>query len=172
MTILPKKKQSKEKNDSETQEHPLGHSHTVHGHHPSQNDPRHDRHGRSRTSPPLWHATPARDDKMTACDPGGGFEAGNDSSANHNKRRHRSSPHRNVRKHRGHGSTSHAAHTPVKGSVGGAAVPLPGQTEYEGPEADYNSGDEHHGPPDSRGTDVGEVRVSCGKTLEECLEIK
>ena len=96
MTILPKKKQTKEKNDSESVSDPHSSGHS------STNDP--SRATRRTTSPPRWIPPNSREDRLP------GHESANrryqedygshDGGANHNKRRHRSSPHRSFRKHR------------------------------------------------------------------------
>ena len=95
MTILPKKKPTKEKNEPETQT-----DHTVP--HTSGNDPT--RVARRTSSPPRWIQSGSREERLASHEPGGRRyqeEYGShDGGANHNKRRHRSSPHRSVRKHR------------------------------------------------------------------------
>ncbi|XP_064633331.1 OTU domain-containing protein 5-B-like isoform X2 [Lineus longissimus] len=125
MTILPKKKVSKEKNEKETQElppHPPHHaSHTHSTHPPGPVETRHERVPhvpRSRTSPPRWGVTPPIDDS-------GQFEDYENhesaTTSSHNKRRHRSSPHRNVRKHRTHSSALGSA---AAAATLGAAPPV------------------------------------------------
>lgn len=129
MTILPKKKVTKEKNEPEN----VDHSMTLHNHHhPSTSENRH-----ARNSPTRWIPTTSREEKKQNHDPGGGFDPHESSSShnNLNKRRHRSSPHRNhSRKHRGAHSGTNANHPPQQ-TV---------SAEYE--EAENNSGDEYIPP--------------------------
>lgn len=163
MTILPKKKATKDKTDSENTEHAAhsgvghphphthghahAHSHThghslahphAHGHyhHATATDTRLDKAGRGRTSPTRWGPSTSREDKLHPNTPAFDFDfESHDSSSNH-KRRHRSSPHRTVRKHRG----AHSGHS----STGQVS---PGtSTAYE-LEDGYNSEDEHVAPP-------------------------
>ena len=131
MTILPKKKQAKEKSETETVDHSLTH-HSHHQHHPSTSENR-----LARNSPTRWLPTSSREEKKQNHDPGGGFDPHESGSShnNLNKRRHRSSPHRNhSRKHRGAHSASNVPHQPQP------AVP----PEYE--ETENNSGDEYVAP--------------------------
>ncbi|XP_013391658.1 OTU domain-containing protein 5-B-like isoform X2 [Lingula anatina] len=90
MTILPKKKQAKEKNEQESGEHSQSH---IHGH--SSTTVSEQRAGRARNSPPRWSHTSSRDSKLTTHDPGGTFEEfeSREGSSSHNKRRHRSPTH-------------------------------------------------------------------------------
>ncbi|KAK3608103.1 hypothetical protein CHS0354_004760, partial [Potamilus streckersoni] len=133
MTILPKKKQNKDKTDSENSDHPIAHSHHGH-HHPPAQETRLEKVGRGRNSPTRWLPSGSRDEMLAHHDPGGAFEC-HDTSATHSKRRHRSSPHRNVRKHRGgHSGSAVATH----GTTGASA-------EYE--DTGNNSGDEYVPPP-------------------------
>lgn len=129
MTILPKKKVTKEKNETETVDHSL----TLHSHHhPSTSENR-----LARNSPTRWLPTTGREEKKQNHDPGGGFDSHESASShnNLNKRRHRSSPHRNhSRKHRGAHSGANATHPPQQ-TV---------STEYE--ETGNNSGDEYVPP--------------------------
>ena len=135
MTILPKKKTSKEKNEGETTEHPLVHN-------PSSET----RVSRSRASPPGWTSPTPREENLASIDPGGSFDTyqtfsqHEGTSTSHNKRRHRSSPHRNARKHRSHshGHSSQSLAVPV---VVPAETPAHSQDmEIEEP---YNSEDEY-----------------------------
>ena len=154
MTILPKKKPAKDKSDPENSEHsscsesrhnhPHSHSHShSHYHHPSTSETRHEKGARGRTSPTRWLPAP-REEKHPAHDPGGSFDS-HDNSSCHNKRRHRSSPHRTARKHR-----SHAAPAPLSPHSPSAG---PSQQCEDG----YNSADEHCAPtaPDN----VEEVQI-------------
>lgn len=125
MTILPKKKTTKDKNDPES---------TDHTHHPSTSDSRHEKVNRSRNSPTRWLPSTSREEKITGHDPGGNFD-GLETPANHNKRRHRSSPHRGVRKHRGHSSST--SHTSINSATAATS-------EYD--ETGYNSEDEYTCP--------------------------
>lgn len=132
MTILPKKKVTKEKNEAENVDHSLTlHSHSHH--HPSTSENR-----LARNSPTRWLPTTSREEKKQNHDPGGGFDPHENVSShnNLNKRRHRSSPHRNHnRKHRGAHSGANTTHPPPQQTV---------STEYE--EAENNSGDEYVPP--------------------------
>lgn len=160
MTILPKKKTTKDKAESENAEHsgcavghPHPHGHNLnhthghslthphshgHYHHSTATETRHDKTTRSRTSPTRWGPSTSRDEKLaparslpssTAFD----FDFDNHDSATNHKRRHRSSPHRTVRKHRGHTSSGQSS---------------PGTSNtYELEDAAYNSEDEHCAAP-------------------------
>ncbi|PVD25049.1 hypothetical protein C0Q70_15546 [Pomacea canaliculata] len=156
MTILPKKKAAKDKSESETTEHshsstvghphPHGHNHAhghslshphTHGHyhHTSATETRHEKATRGRTSPTRWGTSTSREEKLPprTHTNNSAFEfdfEGHDSASNH-KRRHRSSPHRTVRKHRGHSTNG-------QGSPGTSS-------SYDCDDA-YNSEDEHIAP--------------------------
>lgn len=162
MTILPKKKAAKDKPDSENPEHPhsgghphplphghpshthnhghsLSHPH-VHGHyhHSTTGDTRLDKAGRGRTSPTRWGPSTSREEKLHSGSTAAfdfDFES-HDSSSNH-KRRHRSSPHRTVRKHRGGGHIGHS---------GSGQNSPPGTSCAFEEEDGYNSEDEHAPP--------------------------
>ena len=133
MTILPKKKVTKEKNEQETGDHTLN----LHGHprhHPSTSESRHDKVARARNSPTRWLPSTSREDKLNSHDPGGSYDP-HETSSGHNKRRHRSSPHRNhTRKHRGgcHGSSGTGHQQTVS---------------FDEEESGHNSGDEYVPPP-------------------------
>ncbi|XP_041349788.1 OTU domain-containing protein 5-like [Gigantopelta aegis] len=143
MTILPKKKPAKDKSDPENSEHsscsesrhnhPHSHSHShSHYHHSTTSESRHEKGARGRTSPTRW-LPPPREEKLPTHDPGGTFDS-HDNSSSHNKRRHRSSPHRTARKHRNHATPAPLSpHSPSAG---------PSQQCEDG----YNSGDEHCPP--------------------------
>lgn len=163
MTILPKKKTTKDKNDPEN---------TDHSHHPSSNESRHEKVGRSRNSPTRWlPASTSFEDKR---DSGGSSYDGHDNNPNHNKRRHRSSPHRNVRKHRHdprgghHPPSSSSSHVVVGGSVvpgaGSVGVGVAGSgsppSEYDSMNGGYNSEDEHATPGRQFQDNTDEVRVT------------
>ncbi|KAK6176369.1 hypothetical protein SNE40_014669 [Patella caerulea] len=149
MTILPKKKATKDKTDSDKSEHAGGHSHShnhqhphshnhSHYHHNTASEVRHDKPARGRTSPTRWLPNAPREELPTH-DPGGtNHETCTASISNHNinKRRHRSSPHRTNRKHRGH-STPSQPHSPCAGP----------SNELENECSGYNSGDEYIAPP-------------------------
>ena len=115
MTILPKKKTGKEK--TETESRPSGeHSHLTHA---QSSETRVSR----RNSPPRWTSPAARDDVRTGThDPGPRYDeySTHESSSGHNKRRHRSSPHRTVRKHR------HDYDRQTSGRESKTGVPPPG----------------------------------------------
>lgn len=99
MTILPKKKPSKEKSEAgEDPQHSPPHQGSASGQGSSRGGP----------SPPArWGSPPPQVDHLREervlpnhVDPGGIFEEYSTHEGASNKRRHRSSPHRNVRKHR------------------------------------------------------------------------
>lgn len=135
MTILPKKKVTKEKNEQDTVDHNLTHhNHTRLHPHPSTSENRHEKVPRVRNSPTRWLPTPGREE--ASHDPGGAYDP-LESTSGHNKRRHRSSPHRNhSRKHRGGKTTtvSVTAHTP------------PQAASFEEEESRRNSDDEYAPP--------------------------
>ncbi|XP_060599836.1 OTU domain-containing protein 5-B-like [Ruditapes philippinarum] len=136
MTILPKKKVTKEKNESENVDHTLPH-HNHSRHHPSTSDSRHDKVARARNALPAS----TREDVHPSHDPGNTYDP-LESTSGHNKRRHRSSPHRNhSRKHRGGHTHSAHTHTPV---------PTPNNPQqnvsYEDDDVRHNSDDEHVPP--------------------------
>ena len=148
MTILPKKKISKDKNDPENNEHHHshghsgGHSHPSHGHalslqhvhghyhHPSTVETRLDKSVRGRSSPTRWGPSTSREEKLHSAPTPFDFDS-HDASGNH-KRRHRPSPHRTVRKHRS-GHSSHSS----------SGQPSPETGVYDIEEDRYNSEDEH-----------------------------
>lgn len=131
MTILPKKKVSKEKNDGENVDHSLPHhTHSHPRHHQTSGETRHDKVARVRNTLP---AVP-RDDVHQITDPGSTYDQ-HETSTGHNKRRHRSSPHRNhTRKHRG-------GHAPVA-----SAHSTQQSVSYEEDEVRHNSDDEYVPP--------------------------
>ncbi|WAR26835.1 OTUD5-like protein [Mya arenaria] len=132
MTILPKKKVTKDKNESDNVDKGLSHHPR---HHPSGTENRHEKPARVRNSPTRWLPTPGREDAAHV-DPGP-YDA-HDSAAGHNKRRHRSSPHRNhPRKHRG----AHSGHASIAPAVA-AHSPQQG-VSYEEEEPTRNSDDEY-----------------------------
>ena len=164
MTILPKKKATKDKSESENTEHSAGHPHTLpHGHPPHSHNIQHTHalshphvHGhyhhptpaesRLEKAPTRWGPTLAstsREEKLHSVAPNPAFEfdyESHESPTNH-KRRHRSSPHRTARKHRG-------AHT-------GSAQNSPGTSnayDVEEEEDGFNSEDEHVQPPSGPGS--------------------
>ena len=144
MTILPKKKATKEKNEAENVDHSLNlHNHSHSHHHTSTSENR-----LARNSPTRWLPTTSREEKKQNHDPGGGFDPHESASGhnNLNKRRHRSSPHRNhSRKHRGAHSGANVAHPPQQ-TV---------SAEYE--ETENNSGDEY--VPPSHPENIEEVII-------------
>ncbi|KAH3880363.1 OTU domain-containing protein 5-B-like [Dreissena polymorpha] len=104
MTILPKKTVSKNKNETDNVDKNLPH-HPRHHSHATTSETRHEKPVRVINSPTRWLPTPGREDAAHV-DPGP-YE-GHEASSSHNKRRHRTSPHRNhPRKHRG----AHTAHS-------------------------------------------------------------
>ncbi|KAK3101139.1 hypothetical protein FSP39_001235 [Pinctada imbricata] len=162
MTILPKKKPTKDKNEGESNEHQMGHSGHSHQHHQSATDSRHEKATRSRNSPTRWLPSTTREEKLASHDPGGSFE-GHEGATSQHKRRHRSSPHRNhVRKHRGHVQTPHTSAAPPSPPVDYGAT----NTEYE--ETGYNSEDEYVAPPSRPdNVNVDELEVRFEEALKE-----
>lgn len=157
MTIKPKKKVTKDKTDSETPDshttvgHGLGHQHGIY-HHTSSSENRLEKPARVRTSPTRWipctsgrdelaHSHPSLTQNLSA---NATYEFdGHDSSSNH-KRRHRSSPHRTVRKHRIHATNV----LPSSGNVAGNANSLaPLSNSVDDCSEEYNSEEEHSQPP-------------------------
>lgn len=141
MTILPTKKSSQSKSESDGSD-----PSSFHG----------DRHGgteqynfANRNSPPRWAAPNAnsRDEKRPAHATASGFDDAVDGGPSHSKRRHRASPHRSLRKahHRSANivvkpSTSQGANSPaVEDSSSGLEDADP---------SGYNSGDEYDKPPE------------------------
>ncbi|KAH9518967.1 OTU domain-containing protein 5 [Bulinus truncatus] len=158
MTIKPKKKVVKEKNDAETADphtavglshsHGLSHQH-GHYHHSSNSENRLEKTPRVRTSPTRWlPSTSGREDishshqglSQTLSSNATYEYDGHEAPSNH-KRRHRSSPHRTIRKHRNN-------HVPNPGSLTNNSNNLPHiGTNVEECDEDYNSEDEHSQPP-------------------------
>ncbi|XP_076469586.1 OTU domain-containing protein 5-like isoform X2 [Babylonia areolata] len=188
MTILPKKKATKDKNDPENPEHqhahsgvghphPHQHNHThthshthghtlnhphAHGHyhHTTATDTRLEKAGRGRTSPTSarWGPSTSREEKLHPSTPAFEFDLdfeNHDSSCNH-KRRHRSPPHRSVRKHRG----AHSGHS-------SSSQASPGQSGAYELEDGYNSEDEHTTP-----RPVAENREELERWFEQALKEK
>lgn len=174
MTIKPKKKVTKDKAESEgSDSHPTGghvhpHPHQLvghalphqhgHYHHQAANEPRHEKTPRVRTSPTRWlPSTSSHDDYShghSSLSPGlvmppvAPFDYESHDVPSSHKRRHRSSPHRTVRKHR-----SHAGNTVASGSnvTPNNTSLLSIQDGVEDCQEEYNSGhnseDEHVQPP-------------------------
>lgn len=140
MTILPKKKSSKDKNDETGSDHnsksSLGHS--VHAH------TSHSRVGRARNSPPRWPSHGYREEKRTQHDPGPSYETVDAPSCQ--KRRHRTSPHHHVRKQR----SSAAVTVPYEQTLDTFNFVEQNEELQRDNEIDvsgYNSGDEYVPPP-------------------------
>uniref|UniRef100_A0A0B6YBP0 ubiquitinyl hydrolase 1 n=1 Tax=Arion vulgaris TaxID=1028688 RepID=A0A0B6YBP0_9EUPU len=162
MTIKPKKKVTKDKNDSETPDthttagHPHQHGHGLaHGHglyhHSGNTESRLEKPTRARTSPTRWipstssrdelaHSHPALTQNLSA---NASYEFDGHETPNH-KRRHRSSPHRTGRKHRSHASNVIPSAANVTGNSNSLS-PLGGSVDDCG--EDYNSEEEHSPPP-------------------------
>ena len=140
MTILPKKKQTKEKNEGEVADH-------SHSQLPAANE--NVRVARSR----IGHiASGSREDRLTTHDPGGLYD-NTSATHNHNKRRHRSSPHRSARKHRHdrhereratHCSSPNTREHPRSGPVSPETSQLDLDDDMQ---SGYNSEDEYVPPP-------------------------
>ena len=146
MTIKPKKKAPKEKNEGEKPDHPprsptgdsLGH---VNGRRPS-------------SPPPRWNSPSPRDDRLSAHDPGGRY--GEEKTTGY-KRRHRS-PHRTSRKHRHDRLGDRHERATWDGGAHPRVPPtaplmprdslIPSTSnEQENIEEEHNSGDEYVPPP-------------------------
>ncbi|XP_015914086.1 OTU domain-containing protein 5-B [Parasteatoda tepidariorum] len=110
MTILPKKKNSQQKSETEKPADSVNHNYTneSHGHsaHPPESRERFN--FTTRTSPPAWPLHSSREEKRPSHSPGQGFDeyGSSDSGPSHSKRRHQTSPHRSVRKARTHSNHS------------------------------------------------------------------
>lgn len=168
MTIKPKKKVAKEKNDTETADshtavghghsinhaHGLAHTHGLtHYHHGASSENRLEKTPRVRTSPTRWLPSTSSRDELSHSHPvltqtlsaNVSYEFdGHDAPSNH-KRRHRSSPHRTVRKHRNnHASSVNPATTNVSNNTNNIPI-LAGSVEDC--DEDYNSEEEHNPPP-------------------------
>ena len=186
MTILPKKKQTKDKNEGEKT---TDHQHSPHS--PTSETRPGTR--RPNSPPPRWNSPPPvelLDERLPShVDPGGIFEdyTPHEGTSNHNKRRHRSSPHRNVRKHRhdrhersnpsvtqwemGHPSTlnvgascsghthRHSSFRPVASTSTDRNAELEELNNEVAEEelGGYNSGDEYTGPAVDRTENIEEV---------------
>ncbi len=153
MTILPKKKQTKDKSEAGTSSadphhgHSLPHaSHAPLSHTSSSTESRLDTHragaARRPTSPPQgWGSPPPVEDLGLPGHEGlsSRFEEfPYEPGSGHNKRRHRSSPHRNTRKHRWDGHRhGHRHERPSTSKDMPAANP-----EFEDLTPGYNSEDE------------------------------
>ena len=174
MTIKPKKKTSKDKTEQESSESlsQAGVGHTVQTHHHAHGLSHYDPHyhhtaaadsrldpvqPRGRNSPPRWlPSTSAREEVAHVAHPGlaqnlatgSTFEYESIESPPTHKRRHRSSPHRNVRKHRNHSTNAVAVSAGVVNPANTSAVKT--DLEFEDVEEDedqeYNSEDEHSQP--------------------------
>lgn len=157
MTILPKKKTTQQKAETEKPADSANHNYPAdsHGH------PTHPQEGRerfnfaSRTSPPAWPLHSSREEKRPAHSSGPGLQeyVNSESGPSHSKRRHQTSPHRSVRKAR-----THSNHSLRSTSQLPLTYPIPGPSQVqvnqdnnqvvvaEGQEEDpsgYNSGDEY-----------------------------
>ncbi|CAH1784110.1 unnamed protein product [Owenia fusiformis] len=143
MTILPKKKASKDKNEAESSDHSkLPHTHS----HPHTSTGHPDVRGRSRNSPPRWANSGARDDRVNFHDSGGalsaGFEDYDEGPRAVHKRRHRSPPHghRHNRKHR------HERRDAAPSSSLTTSTPHTSQDMEVQSTSGYNSEDEYTAP--------------------------
>ena len=148
MTILPKKKVSKEKTDGETSG---GHYQLPHS--PSSET----RVSRRGNSPPRWSATNPREEIIASHDPGGGTFESHDNPTNHNKRRHRSSPHRHVRKHRHERHSERAGHSSGMHASPAGPVPVAPTDLDTDNNTGYNSEDEYI--PQAQPENIEEVRI-------------
>ena len=167
---MPKKKQSKEKNEPESTEKPTRN--------PTGETLGHVSRRSAASPPPRWNSPTPRDDRLPAHDPGGRYETTHDAPSGY-KRRHRSSPHRNARKHRhdrhGHDQKRtgwettppvHAPSTMTHPAHRGQAHPrhaLPSTSDDHEPLDDgHNSGDEYVAP--TLPENIDEVNQSCVKS--------
>ena len=139
MTIRPKKKAVKDKNEADSRESPRS---------PSTCEPRvnHVNRHQGNSPPPRWNSPAPLDERKL--DPGGRFEDHHETSSSH-KRRHRgdrTSPHRTSRKLRHTNSTAHDRQTRSDRS---ASIPLwvetpPGTSHStHSPHTKYNEVSEH-----------------------------
>ncbi|KAL8620417.1 hypothetical protein ACOMHN_055498 [Nucella lapillus] len=166
MTILPKKKATKDKNDPENPErthsgvghpHPHQHNHAhahshahghalshphAHGHyhHATPSDSRLEKAGRGRTSPTSarWAPSTSREEKLHPSTPAFDFDLDfeNHDSTSNHKRRHRSPPHTHRSVRKHRGAHS--------GSHSSSSQASPGPSGVYELEDGYNSEDEHH----------------------------
>ena len=159
MTILPKKKPSKETNETDSVDH--SQSHLPHGHshgHNSSSEVRVSR--RTVSPPPRWNSPTPREEKLLGShDPTSRYEeygSHESSLGGHNKRRHRSSPHRTTGRKHGHrheskrtmaSSVSTHSHSHRHGNHRSGQASTSSTTEPVAEELDgYNSGDEYVPP--------------------------
>ncbi|CAL1270715.1 unnamed protein product [Larinioides sclopetarius] len=130
MTILPKKKSTQQKSEAEKPADSANHNYSGdnHGHtsHPPEGRERFN--FSSRTSPPTWPLHTSREEKRPAHPTNIGFDeyVNGESGPSHSKRRHQTSPHRNVRKARTHSNHSHRS--------GSSSIPysIPGPSQVQG----------------------------------------
>ncbi|ELU11592.1 hypothetical protein CAPTEDRAFT_227475 [Capitella teleta] len=192
MTILPKKKAGKEKNESEkSSEHQLA---------PVSPNTEARQGSRRPPSPPArWNSpTPVdiREERVPShVDPGGIFEeySAHDGASSHNKRRHRSSPLRSVRKHRherherstvpqwdipvssastvsaSSSSHLHASFLPVASTSNETEASAEELNTVEDGEdfGGYNSGDEYNAQPQNISEDIEELERCFEEALKE-----
>ena len=143
MTILPKKNKTKEKNEGEGGGEQMAHS-------SSSVDHRGTRRTTSSPPPARWVPPSSREERLANHDPGGGGGRESHEGSSSHKRRHRSSPHRSVRKHRGgHDRPSERSSPPLvvprapnPQAPSSATKPME-LGEMEELNSGYNSGDEY-----------------------------
>ncbi|KAG8197756.1 hypothetical protein JTE90_006802 [Oedothorax gibbosus] len=161
MTILPKKKNTQQKAETEKPADPASHSYPPdsHGHSTHPQEGRERFNFSSRTSPPTWPLHSSREEKRPAHSTGPVLQeyVNSESGPSHSKRRHQTSPHRSVRKARTHSNHSHRSTSQLP-----LTYPIPGPSQVqvsvqerqggkkaedaENQEEDpsgYNSGDEY-----------------------------
>lgn len=159
MTILPKKKTTQQKAETEKPADPTSHNYPADSHGHSTQEGRERFNFTSRTSPPAWPLHSSREEKRPAHSSSTGLQeyVSSESGPSHSKRRHQTSPHRSVRKARTHSnhalrSTSQLPMTyPIPGpsqvQVGLSNQDSNQVTVAEGQEeadpSGYNSGDEY-----------------------------
>ena len=165
MTIKPKKNKVKDKSEQESSDNHThsqvsighavsghhGHTHGLaHYHHANVPENRLDKQSsRSRNSPPRWlPSTSGRDDVGPGLAGAAPFEYETIEPPSNHKRRHRSSPHRTVRKHRNHPPSTAAMLSSVVCAAGSSSVPSDLELDHQlaacdDDDEEYNSEDEH-----------------------------
>ncbi|GFR32196.1 OTU domain-containing protein 5 [Trichonephila clavata] len=129
MTILPKKKSTQQKTETEKPADPTNHNYSGdnHGHASHSQESRERFNFSSRTSPPTWPLHSSREEKRPAHSSGLGFDeyVTSESGPSHSKRRHQTSPHRNVRKARTHSNHS------LRSGSSTIPYPIPGPSQVQ-----------------------------------------
>lgn len=159
MTILPKKKTSQQKTDNDI---PDPNPHAYHGdrlgHQPLASETRERFNFQSRNSPPSWPLSTSRDEKRSSNSTFDEYE-NVENGPSHSKRRHRASPHRNIRKshstlhgHRNSTTQNYQNAGPSQSGLSptherpNSTVAVEVETQSHEDYTGYNSGDEYDRP--------------------------